>query len=73
MNNLIKAIKATINLGDTLLDGYQVPNGEYFLSLTQVAETIDMPLKRMSELRELNLSQSLYPQGFRISETLQVE
>jgi hypothetical protein len=69
----IKAIKATITLGDIDLDVFQLPDGKYFLSLTQVAETIDMPLKRMSEIRELNLAKTLYPEGFRMSETVKVE
>jgi hypothetical protein len=69
----IKAVRATITLGDIDLDVYQLPDGQYFLSLTQVAETIDMPLKRMSEIRELKMVQTLYPQGFRMSETVKVE
>jgi hypothetical protein len=69
----IKAIKATIILGDIDLDVYQLPDGQYFLSLTQVAETIDMPLKRMSQIRELKMAQTLYPQGFRMSEKVKVE
>jgi hypothetical protein len=70
---VIKAIKATITLGDIDLDVFQLPDGKYFLSLTQVAESIDMPLKRMSQIRELNMAKTLYPQGFRMSETVKVE
>lgn len=68
-----KAIRATIKLGSIEIDGYQMPDGKYFLSLVQVAETIEMPLKRMSQLRELELSLTLYPQGFQESELQKVE
>jgi hypothetical protein len=73
MSQTTKAIRATIKLGDIELDVFQLPDGKYFLSLTQVAETIDMPLKRMSQIRELKLTQTLYPEGFRMSETVKVE
>jgi hypothetical protein len=68
-----KATRATIKLGDIYLDVFQLPDGKYFLSLTQVAGAIDIPLKRMSELRELNMAKTLCPQGFRMSETIKVE
>lgn len=68
-----KAVKAQIELGSITLDVYQLPNSQYFLSLTQVAESIEMSLKRMSQLRELELSLTIYPQGFRMSESIKVE
>jgi hypothetical protein len=68
-----KATRATITLGDIELDVFQLPDGKYFLSLTQVAESIGIPLKRMSEIRELNMAQTLYPEGFSLSEKVKVE
>jgi hypothetical protein len=68
-----KASRAVITLGDIQLDVFQLPDGKYFLSLTQVAESIDVPLKRMSRIRELKLAQTLYPEGFRMSPSVKVE
>ena len=73
MNTTIKATRATILLGDIELDVFQLPDGKYFLSLTQIAESIDLDKKRLSELRELKLAQSLYFEGFRKSENVKVE
>lgn len=60
----IKAVRATITLGDIDLDVYQLPNGKYFLSLTQIAETLSVKHSRLAQFRELDLAQTLYPQGF---------
>jgi hypothetical protein len=39
----------------------------------QVAESIEISPKRLSEFRELDLAQTLYPQGFSMSESTHVE
>ncbi|MGL5076887.1 MAG: hypothetical protein ACRDBG_13830 [Waterburya sp.] len=69
----IKAVRATITLGDIELDVFQLPDGKYFLSVMQLAESIGISHKRFAEFRELKLAQSLYPEGFRMAEKVKVE
>jgi hypothetical protein len=42
-NDTVRAARATIKLGGIPLDVFQLPNGEYRLSQSQVLETIDAP------------------------------
>lgn len=37
-----KAPRATVQLGSIVIDGFMLPNGEYRMSLTQTAETVDL-------------------------------
>jgi hypothetical protein len=69
----IKATRATITLGNIELDVFQMPDGKYFLSLYQIAESIEISHKRIAEFRELKLAQTLYPEGFRVAEKIKVE
>lgn len=73
MTNPIKAIRATITLGDAEFDVYQLPDGKYFLSIMQIAESIEIPHQRFAEFRELKLAQSLYPEGIQKAEKCKVE
>lgn len=56
---------ATITLGNTPLEVHRDSKGNYTMSLVQIAEAMDLDNKRLSQLRELNDTQTLVPQGFR--------
>jgi hypothetical protein len=49
-----------------------MPDGKYFLSLSQIAESVGISHKRIAQFRELKLAQTLYPEGFRESEKIKV-
>ena len=53
--NTVKAVRATIQLGMVLLEVFQLPNGEYRLSQTQVAEAVG---KREFSVRDFLQSKS---------------
>ncbi len=72
MTNL-KAKKAVITLGNIELDCYQMPDGKYFLSMGQIAEAIDTDHRRLAQFRELQLAQTLYPEGFELAGKCTIE
>ena len=44
MNNTIKAIRATIKLGDIELEGFQKPDGSYGLGVNNLRESLNVLL-----------------------------
>jgi hypothetical protein len=69
----VNAIKAQIALGNLLLDVYQLPDGAYCFSKTQVSNLLELDRKRMSQLLELKQVKTLMPQGLRMSEKVKYE
>jgi hypothetical protein len=68
MSTTIKAVKATIMLGDIELDVFQLPDGNYCLSKTQVSNSVELDRKRLSQILEVKHVRNLMPQGLRMSE-----
>ena len=66
MNNTIKAIRATIKLGDIELEGFLMPDGTQLMSKSQACKAIDLEQKRLSQLMELKEVQTLVPQGLKV-------
>jgi hypothetical protein len=64
----VKAVRATIKIGDIELDCYQMPDREYRMSKTQICQVVNLNPKRLSEIFELKHLQALLPQGFQLSE-----
>lgn len=54
-----KAIRTTIKLGDIDLDVFQLPNGEYRMSLSQVAQALDFDPRKGSSFLALEVVKSL--------------
>ena len=58
-----KAKKATFKLGSLVLDGYQLPDGSYRMSATQVAKALNKHHKSVGEFLEGNSPQALPHKG----------
>lgn len=56
---MYKAIRTTIKLGDIELDVFQLPNGSYWMSLSQMAETLRFDKRRGSDLLALEVIKTL--------------
>lgn len=70
MTKVQKAIRATIKLGDIDLDVFQLPDGKYRMSQTQILEVIDIAPKRYTEIRDSKVAQTFDLKGldlYRIS------
>lgn len=67
MTKTKKATKATIQLGDIELDVFQLPDGEYIFSKSQVVNSVKTDKKRLSEILETKALQKHMPQGLRLS------
>jgi hypothetical protein len=66
-----KATRATVQLGSIVIDGFMLPNGEYRMSLTQTAETVDLGVQNASDFLRSKALKSLAgasytPQTFEI-------
>jgi hypothetical protein len=59
----IKAVRATITLGDIKLDVFQLPDGEYRVSLTQTTEALGFDKRKGSSFLALEVVQSLATYG----------
>lgn len=55
----IKAVRAQIKLGDIDLDVFQLPDGEYRMSLSQVAQALDFDPRKGSSFLALEVVKSL--------------
>jgi hypothetical protein len=60
----IKAVRATIQLGDINLDVFQLPNGNYQISQSQTTLAVGKPPKRMVQLAQSEKGQILVQSGF---------
>ncbi len=63
-----KAVRATIKLGDTELDVFQLPNGEYRLSKGQACDVVNLDRKRLSQIFQKNSLKALLGEGKSLSE-----
>jgi hypothetical protein len=63
-NNTVKAVRATITLGDIEIEGYQMPDGSYKLSQSSTTLAVNKPPKRMVQLARSEKGQSLVALGF---------
>ena len=59
MTKPIKATRATIRLGDIELDVFQMPDGEYRMSQSQVLRSIEIEAKRYTQIRDSKEAQTL--------------
>lgn len=66
MTNVQKAIRATIKLGEIDLDVFQLPNGKYRMSLTQIANTLGKSHKSIGEFLEGKSPQALPYKDYRM-------
>lgn len=62
-NNTIKALRATIQLGMIPLEIFQLPNGEYRLSQTQVGEAVGKPHNSVVRFLASNSPQAIPHKG----------
>ena len=63
-NNTVKAVRATITLGDVELNVFQLPCGKYQISQSQACDIVSKPAKRMVQLSRSEAGQSLLALGF---------
>ena len=68
-----KAKKATFNLGSLVLDGYQLPDGSYRMSQTQVSAVLNKTHKSVGEFLEGKSPQALPYKGSMPQQKLKVE
>ncbi len=68
MTTTQKAVRATIKLGDTELDVFQLPNGEYRLSKGQACDVVNLDRKRLSQIFQKNSLKALLGEGKSLSE-----
>jgi len=45
MSESIKATRATVAIGDLIVDAFQLPDGSYRMSLSQAAECVGKPAR----------------------------
>ena len=64
MTTTTKATRAQIQLGNIDLDVFQLPNGDYQISQSQVCSSVGKPAKRMVELAGSDKGQILIQSGF---------
>ena len=43
-----KATRATVQIGSLSVDGFMLPDGSYRMSLSQIAECVDLALETLS-------------------------
>ena len=65
MSNAIRAKRVEIELGDKKIEVFQLPNGEYKLSQTQVTEAIDKPESSFRQFLGSKSLEALPYKGFR--------
>ena len=63
MTNVIKAVRYNFTVADTLLSGYLMPDGSCRLSKTDAVTLIGCDKRRLSQLLEKKVAQTLLPQG----------
>jgi hypothetical protein len=63
-NSTVKAVRATITLGDIEIEGFQMPDGSYKLSQSSTTLAVNKPPKRMVQLARSEKGQSLVALGF---------
>ncbi|MGL5075111.1 MAG: hypothetical protein ACRDBG_04635 [Waterburya sp.] len=57
-NRSIKAVRASICIGNIKLDCYQMPDGSYRMSQTQVLQIIEIQARRYTQIRDSKEAQS---------------
>lgn len=68
MSQTIKAIKATIKLGNTDLDVFQLPNGEYAWAAKHITDAIQIRHSRVAQISATKQAQSLIGQGLEVAD-----
>jgi hypothetical protein len=72
MTDSVKATRATVTLGTLTIDGFMLPNGEYRMSLTQTAETVDLGVQNASDFLRSKALKSLAGEGY-TPQTFEIE
>ncbi len=62
-----KAILAEVQIGNTTVEGFQLPNGQYLLSVKQATELIGIRSYRFSQICATEEAQSLIGSGLDLS------
>lgn len=61
--NVVKAVRATILLGDIELDVFQLPDGSYLSSAKQITDIVGLEHQRFAQILRSKEFQSLIPKG----------
>lgn len=69
INQTVKATRATFKLGDITLDGYQMPDGCYKLSVTQAAKACNLDHQRLAQIWAKKSLKALLPEGLKVPQT----
>ena len=75
MSESIKATRATVAIGDLIVDGFQLPDGSYRMSQTGAADAVGLSRQNVSDFLRSNAIKTLLGEGYTspISATEQIE
>ncbi|MBE9119124.1 hypothetical protein IQ249_25030 [Lusitaniella coriacea LEGE 07157] len=64
MTDPIKVQRATVTIGSIEVDGFQLPDGSYRMSVTQAAETIGLGVQNASDFSRSKAIKPLLGEGY---------
>ncbi len=64
MTDSVRAVRATVQIGSLTVDGFQLPDGSYRMSQTQVAEAVGLSRRNVSDFLRSNALKSLLGEGY---------
>jgi hypothetical protein len=72
MSESIKGTRATVNIGSLVIEGFMLPNGQYQMSLTSMADSVDLGVQNASDFLRSKTLKSLMGEGY-TPQTFEIE